>query len=119
MTQEWAALSGRRRTLARQVYHRDRNTPGYLCPGSQAHPCGKPIDWDLPYKDPITGRINLYSKSVDHDIELQDGGPLTDLTNLWTTHLTCNLTKGASRRWQRHRPVRPAQTTITLNAKDI
>lgn len=99
MSDAWRNLGGRRRTLARQVYARDRATPGYTCPGSPARPCGRPIDWTLEWPDPM-------SRSVDHTEELQDGGSLTDLDNLWTTHLGCNSSKGAARRHERERAVR-------------
>lgn len=100
----WSASHRKRMNLARQVYARDRNTPGYLCPGSPTRPCAQPIDWDLPYKDPDTGRVNTMSKSVDHAQERQDGGEVWDLDNCWTAHLGCNSSKGASRRWERTRP---------------
>lgn len=98
MAQEWIDLGTRRFTLSRQTYARDRYTEGYACPK-----CGRPIDWDLPYKDPATGQVNKWCKSIDHRIEVQDGGSLTDLDNLHTVHLTCNASKGAARRWQRQR----------------
>ena len=104
MAQEWRDLGHRRFTLTRQVYARDRNTEDYLCPR-----CQRPIDWDLPYRDPTTEQVNLLAKSVDHHIEIQDGGSLTNLDNLFTTHLTCNSSKGAARRWQRQRQ---AQTIV-------
>lgn len=85
-----------RLNLSRQVYQRDRATFGYLCPR-----CGNPIDWELPYKDPETGQVNLWSKSVDHLHEIQDGGSVTDVDNMATTHLRCNSSKGAQRRWDR------------------
>lgn len=43
------------------------------------------------------------SRSVDHAEELQDGGSLTDLDNLWSAHLGCNSSKGAARRHERER----------------
>jgi 5-methylcytosine-specific restriction endonuclease McrA len=86
----WRKLGGRRRTLARTVYARDRR-PGYVCPV-----CKQPIDWSLEWPDPM-------SRSVDHDEELQDGGSLTDLDNLYATHLRCNASKGAARRHERER----------------
>ncbi len=96
MADEWVALGRRRIGLAAAVYERDRATPGYVCPGSPGRPCGLPIDWSLRFPDPM-------SRSVDHATELQDGGSLTDLANLWTAHLGCNSAKGASRRWERER----------------
>lgn len=114
MSHAWRALGGRRRTLARQVYARDRATPGYTCPGSRGRPCGQPIDWTLPYKNPDTGQVNRWSKSVDHVHETQDGGPLTDLDNLTTVHLRCNSSKGAERRHERERAQRPAPVTAYI-----
>lgn len=99
MGDEWRKLGGRRRTLARQVYARDRSTPGYVCPGSPTRRCGLPIDWSLEWPDPM-------SRSVDHAEELQDGGSLTDMDNLWTVHLGCNSSKGAARRHERERTER-------------
>jgi 5-methylcytosine-specific restriction endonuclease McrA len=99
--QRWRNLGGRRRTLARQVYARDRATPGYTCR------CGQPIDWDLEWPHP-------QSRSVDHEQELQDGGSLTDLDNLWSAHLGCNSSKGAARRHARVRQDR-ARTVSTIS----
>lgn len=106
MSDAWRKLGGRRRTLARMVYQRDRATPGYVCPGSRTRPCGQPIDWTLPYKDPETGAVNVWSKSVDHVEETQDGGALTDLDNLWSAHYGCNASKGAARRHEREAQAR-------------
>src|SRR5690606_11987369 len=114
VSEAWRNLGGRRRTLARQVYARDKATPGYLCPGSKTRPCGKPIDWALPYRDPDTGHVNPWSKSVDHLDETQDGGALTDLDNLATKHLRCNSSKGAERRHERERAQRPTQVTAYI-----
>jgi 5-methylcytosine-specific restriction endonuclease McrA len=50
------------------------------------------------------------SKTVDHTIERQDGGPLLDLTNAYSMHKRCNESKG-SRRWHQrktqHTPASP------------
>ncbi|HEU4422116.1 MAG TPA: HNH endonuclease [Pilimelia sp.] len=107
MSDAWRQLGGRRRTLARLVYARDRGTPGYVCPK-----CRRPIDWTLPYKDPETEQVNRWSKSVDHAHETQDGGALTDLANLVTVHLGCNASKGAARRHERTREARQAHTVM-------
>lgn len=111
MADAWAALGRRRRTLAQRVYHRDSNTPGYVCPGRPGKRCGLPIDWDLPYRDPYTGQVNIMSKSADHVVELQDGGSLTDLDNLVSVHLACNSGKGSARRHQREREAGYQPTT--------
>lgn len=109
MADAWRNLGGRRRTLARQVYARDRATPGYTCPV-----CKGDIDWALPYRDPHTGHVNPTSKSVDHASEIQDGGPMLDLDNCWTAHLGCNSSKGAARRHERTREQRQARITMTI-----
>lgn len=104
MSQAWRDLGGRRRTIARQVYARDRATPGYTCPV-----CQRPIDWTLTWPDPM-------SRSVDHSHETQDGGALTDLDNLWSTHLACNSSKGAARRHAKARQARAqARAVPTIN----
>lgn len=114
MSDAWRALGGRRRTLARQVYARDRATPGYMCPR-----CAHPIDWRLPYRDPDTGLVNTRSKSVDHVHETQDGGALTDLDNLTTVCLACNSSKGAARRHERERTHRAPTAYIAIDPQDL
>lgn len=55
--------------------------------------CLKPVDMSLPYRNPITGRVNRMSKSLEHPTELDRGG------NPYTAHLAhlgCNSSKGAS-----------------------
>lgn len=100
----WAELGDRRRTYAREVYRRDRDTPGYACPK-----CGQAIDWALKWPDPM-------SRSVDHIIERQDGGALLDLDNGATLHLGCNSRKGAQRRHEREREQRRVNTmTIAID----
>jgi 5-methylcytosine-specific restriction endonuclease McrA len=106
----WVDLGTRRRNIALRVYARDQQDPCYTCPK-----CGRSIDWGLPYKDPDTGQVNLWSKSIDHIEELQDGGELLDLANCWTAHLTCNASKGATRRHQRQREERAAHTPTPLH----
>lgn len=108
MSDAWRNLGGRRRTLARLVYQRDRADPDYVCPV-----CAHPIDWALPYRDD-RGMVNTQSKSVDHDQELQDGGAMLDPDNCWSTHLGCNASKGASRRHEREREQRPRPVTVTI-----
>ena len=98
MPNQWVDANQRRKDLCRRVYQRDRQDPAYTCPK-----CNRPIDWTLPYKDPDTNTVNIWSKSVDHAHELQDGGPLLDIDNAYTAHLTCNSSKGAARRWARQR----------------
>lgn len=54
--------------------------------------CGEPVDMDLPYRDPYTGRVNRWSKSVGHTVELDRGSNPYDGH---LEHLTCNSTDGA------------------------
>jgi 5-methylcytosine-specific restriction endonuclease McrA len=49
--------------------------------------CRKPIDYDLPYLDPM-------SYVVDHIIAIKNGGPDT-LENKQAAHRSCNESKGA------------------------
>lgn len=111
--ERWRNLGGRRRTLARMVYARDRSTPGYVCPV-----CSQPIDWSLPFTDPVTGAVNVWSKSVDHGEELQDGGDLTNLDNLFSAHYRCNSSKGAARRHERERAVKSQARAVPTISVD-
>ncbi len=52
--------------------------------------CGDAVDMHLPYRDPDSGRVNPRSKSVDHRVPLNRGGPLLDPANLALAHLGCN-----------------------------
>jgi len=55
--------------------------------------CGLPVDLSLPYRDPVTGRVNRWSKSIEHLTELdrEQGNPYeVDLA-----HLHCNTSHGA------------------------
>jgi hypothetical protein len=54
--------------------------------------CGQPIDYALPYLDPLTGQENPYSKSVDHfPFPLSTHPHLAmDPGNLAAAHLACN-----------------------------
>jgi 5-methylcytosine-specific restriction endonuclease McrA len=119
MADAWAALGRTRRALASRVYHRDSNSPGYVCPGGPGQPCGLPIDWDLPYKDPYTEQVNVMSKSVDHILERQDGGAILDIDNCWSAHLKCNASKGAKRRHQREREIRGERNFIAVDLRTL
>jgi hypothetical protein len=104
---QWANHSGRAR-LTHQVYARDQADPYYLCPV-----CKQPIDWSLPWPHPM-------SRSADHTHELQDGGPIDDVTLMWSAHLHCNASKGATRRHQREREARQAgQQTIHIDPSTL
>ena len=56
--------------------------------------CGQPLRPELPYRDPVTGEVNVLFTSVDHDVPLARGGHPTDQSNLAAMHLVCNLSKG-------------------------
>ena len=54
--------------------------------------CGKAVDKTLPYKDPVTGKVNTKSKSYGHKVELDRGGnPYVG----GLEHLGCNVAAGA------------------------
>ena len=44
----------------------------------------------LPYRDPVTGKVNPKSKSLDHATALANGGSLLDPANHRLAHLGCN-----------------------------
>lgn len=62
--------------------------------------CHQPINYALPYRDPLTGRVNRDSKSVDHfphPLSTDLGRQLAeDLSNLAAAHLRCNWSAGAT-----------------------
>lgn len=107
MNEAWTRLGGKRRTLARLVYRRDRATPGYVCPA-----CRQPIDWTVAWPDPM-------ARTVDHLHETQDGGSLTDLDNLASVHLRCNSSKGAKRRHEREREQRTDRVRTMVISVDV
>lgn len=54
--------------------------------------CGKPVDKSLPYRDPITRKVNTMSKSYGHATELDARGhPYQGHLE----HLHCNVSAGA------------------------
>ncbi|MEP6477837.1 MAG: hypothetical protein ABJB03_00470 [Rhodoglobus sp.] len=54
--------------------------------------CGKRVDKALPYKNPVTGKVNVWSKSYGHSTELDAGGhPYVGHIE----HLHCNTSAGA------------------------
>lgn len=57
--------------------------------------CHKPIDVDLPMKDPETGLWNGLAVEVDHKIPRARGGALYEMDNLQLSHSQCNRKKGA------------------------
>lgn len=61
--------------------------------------CGLEVDLSLPYRDPITGKVNRMSKSIEHPTELDAGGHPYDGH---LSHLGCNGRKGAQYRNAKH-----------------
>jgi len=55
--------------------------------------CGEPVDKTLPYRDPITGKVNRDSKSFEHLTELDTGAG--DPYDGHLAHLRCNTSAGA------------------------
>jgi hypothetical protein len=53
--------------------------------------CGKEVDLTLPYTDPVTGKVNKWSKTVGHRTELDAGGEPYDAG---LEHLHCNTQAG-------------------------
>lgn len=54
--------------------------------------CGKRVDMSLPYRDPVTGKVNRMYKSFGHLEELDAGGhPYQGRLE----HLSCNAAAGA------------------------
>ena len=61
--------------------------------------CGQPVDMDLPYQDPDTGKVNVWSKSYGHTTELDaNGHPYAG----GLEHLHCNSSAGAIYRNLKH-----------------
>ena len=72
--------------------------------------CGHPVDMTLPYRDPDTGRINVWSKSYGHTDELDAGGhPYTG----GLEHLHCNTSAGATYTNQKRSTTQPNTELIT------
>lgn len=73
--------------------------------------CGQPINYALPYTDPLTGQPNPDSKTVDHYPHPRSVRPdlAEDLSNLHAAHLRCNLSAGDS-------TTQPAGVGITSRA---
>lgn len=64
------------------------------CYATETHcrKCGRPVDKALPYRDPVTGKVNNMSKSYGHETELDAGGnPYVGHLE----HLHCNTSAGA------------------------
>jgi 5-methylcytosine-specific restriction endonuclease McrA len=75
--------------------------------------CGHPIDLTLPYRDPLTGRVNALSWSLDHVVPVARGGPTVDRANARAAHYGCNSARGdgAPRGQARNQPQRAALIT--------
>ena len=71
----------------RDTTTRDRHREAIRRSGSGCHLCGQPIDYTLPYLDPM-------SFVVDHKTPLSKGGTDT-LDNKAAAHRACNATKGS------------------------
>jgi len=72
---------------SRNTAQRDRDRARIKATKANCHICGKPIDYDLPYFDPMAFQ-------VDHIIPLSRGGA-DDLTNKAAAHRKCNSKKRA------------------------
>lgn len=55
--------------------------------------CGGHVDMDLPYRDPVTNKVNPKSKSLDHVVALVKGGSFLDPNNHRLAHVGCNSAK--------------------------
>lgn len=90
-----------RRHRGRMVdYWRRNQTPCWLC--------GEPINWDLPYRDPLTGLVNSDFGTLDHLDPISLGGAPHDPQRSAPAHMGCNSKRGngtrrvalpVSRRW--------------------
>ena len=57
--------------------------------------CGKHIDRTIPYRNPITGRVNPQSWSLDHVIPITVAPMLALIrSNVRAAHLSCNSGRG-------------------------
>lgn len=56
--------------------------------------CGKPVDKQLPYIDPSTGKPHPWAKSVDEIVPVSLGGDPFDRRNCRLAHRICNVKRG-------------------------
>lgn len=56
--------------------------------------CGQPVDKQLSYIDPTTGKPHPMSKSVDEIVPVSLGGDPLDRRNCRLSHLLCNIKRG-------------------------
>jgi len=86
MAARWAGRKGRPwRRLCARVYAEE----------THCIRCGRWVDKDLPYRNPRTGQVNRWSKSVDHKRALHLGGAPLARDNVGLAHFGCNSSHGA------------------------
>lgn len=57
--------------------------------------CHRQVDKTLPYRDPHTGEVNRWSKSLDHVVPCRQRPDLAlDPANARLAHLKCNTSRG-------------------------
>ena len=64
----------------------ERNKKKILATQSICGICGKPVDKNIPYPNPM-------SPCIDHIIPIDKGGHPSDIDNLQLAHMTCNRQK--------------------------
>ena len=57
--------------------------------------CGGPIDYSLPYRDRLTGVINMWAFTGDHLVPI-DGGGSDTYENCGAAHRVCNIRRKAT-----------------------
>ena len=77
----------RRSTPRRSTTRRYRHRAAHKRAGSACHICGDPIDYTLPWTDPM-------AFVVDHVVPLKRGGK-DELSNARAAHALCNARKGS------------------------
>lgn len=61
--------------------------------------CGKPVDLTLPHRDPYTGKVNIWSKTIGHPTELDAGGhPYEGHLEHWHCNTSAGATYGNKKR---------------------
>lgn len=91
--------NARRRTDAR--YRLGRNGPLYeaaraACFARETHcfKCGEYVDQTIPYRDPVTGKVNIWARHFGHTDELDR--PYTNPLDGHLEHAHCNTSAGAT-----------------------